>query len=172
MRVQMMWYCATDEIMRATLMCVSVEVVIGVRIVQCHAIINVAIGVRVMHYHAIIDVVIGVRASNHVQSTIMNFPLLVPILILLSDCINSSSLFLSPFCTHFCTAKICHLRCGIYRSRSCSTTAIGVQSGSFRLGSRGLHNDLLDAVLEPLKLESELPWMERHCCNEPSSVWQ
>ena len=31
--------------------------------------------------------------SNHVQSTIMNFPLLVPILILLSDCINSSSLF-------------------------------------------------------------------------------
>ena len=31
--------------------------------------------------------------SNHVQSTIMIFPLLVPILILLSDCINSSSLF-------------------------------------------------------------------------------
>ena len=31
--------------------------------------------------------------SNHVQSTIMNFPLLVPILNLLSDCINSSSLF-------------------------------------------------------------------------------
>ena len=30
--------------------------------------------------------------SNHVPSTIMNFPLLVPILILLSDCINSSSL--------------------------------------------------------------------------------
>ena len=30
--------------------------------------------------------------SNHVSSTIMNFPLLVPILILLSDCINSSSL--------------------------------------------------------------------------------
>ena len=31
--------------------------------------------------------------SNHVPSTIMNFPPLVPILILLSDCINSSSLF-------------------------------------------------------------------------------
>ena len=31
--------------------------------------------------------------SNHVPSTIMNFPLLVPILILLSDCINSKSLF-------------------------------------------------------------------------------
>ena len=75
----------------------SVEVIIGVRIVQCHAIMNVVIGVRVMQYHAIIDVVIGVpryalSPSNHVQSTIMNFPLLVPILILLSDCINSSSL--------------------------------------------------------------------------------
>ena len=31
--------------------------------------------------------------SNHVQSTIMNFPLLVPILILLSGCINSSVVF-------------------------------------------------------------------------------
>ena len=30
---------------------------------------------------------------NHVQSTIMNFPLLVPILNLLSACTNSSSLF-------------------------------------------------------------------------------
>ena len=52
---------------------------------------------------------------NHVQSTIMNFPLLVPILILLSDCINSSSFFLAAiFCAHFCTAKTRHLRCGIY----------------------------------------------------------
>ena len=32
-------------------------------------------------------------SRNHVQSTIKNCPLLVPILILLSDCINSSSLF-------------------------------------------------------------------------------
>ena len=47
--------------MRATLMWVSVEVVVGVRIVQCHAIMNVVIGVRVTQYHAIIDVVIGVR---------------------------------------------------------------------------------------------------------------
>ena len=31
--------------------------------------------------------------SNHVQSTILNLPLLVPILLLLLDCINSSSLF-------------------------------------------------------------------------------
>ena len=31
--------------------------------------------------------------SNHVPSTIMKFPLLVPMLILLSDCINLSSLF-------------------------------------------------------------------------------
>ena len=36
--------------MRATLMWVSVEVVVGVRIVQCHAIMNVVIGVRVMQY--------------------------------------------------------------------------------------------------------------------------
>ena len=34
--------------MRATLMWVSVEVVVGVRIVQCHAIMDVVIGVRVM----------------------------------------------------------------------------------------------------------------------------
>ena len=37
------------------------EVVSGVRIVQCHAIIDVVIDVRVMQCHAIIDVVIGVR---------------------------------------------------------------------------------------------------------------
>ena len=43
-RVQMMWHCATDETMRAmraTLMWVSVEVVVGVRIVQCHVIMDV-----------------------------------------------------------------------------------------------------------------------------------
>ena len=32
-------------------------------------------------------------SRNHIQVTVMNFSLLVPILILLSDCINSSSLF-------------------------------------------------------------------------------
>ena len=44
--------------MRATLMWVSVEVVSGVRIVQCHAIIDVVVDVRVMLCHATIDVVI------------------------------------------------------------------------------------------------------------------
>ena len=85
------------ETVRATLMWMSVEVVSGVRIVQCHANIDVVIDVRVMKCHAIIDVVIGVRVMlcHQVidQSTIMNFPLRVPILILLSCCINSSSLF-------------------------------------------------------------------------------
>ena len=47
--------------MRATLMWMSVEVVSGVRIVQCHTIMDVVIDVRVMQCHAIIDVVIGVR---------------------------------------------------------------------------------------------------------------
>ena len=63
------------------------HVVIGVRIVPCyHAIMDVVIGVRVMQcYHAIM--------SNSAFSTILNFPLLVPILNLLSGCINSSSLF-------------------------------------------------------------------------------
>ena len=42
-------------------MWISVEVVSGVRIVQCHAIIDVVIDVRVLHCHAIIDDVIGVR---------------------------------------------------------------------------------------------------------------
>ena len=71
------------------------EVVVGVRIVQCHAIMDVVIGVQ---YHAIIRCCHwrqrhALSPSNHVQSTIMIFPLLVPNLILLSDCINSSSLF-------------------------------------------------------------------------------
>ena len=49
------------QTMRAQALWMSVEVVVGVPIVQCHAIMNVVIGVRVMQYHAIIDVVIGVR---------------------------------------------------------------------------------------------------------------
>ena len=61
--------------MRATLMWVSVEVVVGVRIVQCHAIMDVVIGVRVTQYHAIIDVVIGVRVMLCHQA-IMFRPLL------------------------------------------------------------------------------------------------
>ena len=63
--------------MRATLMWVSVEVVSGVRIVQCHAIIDVVIDVRVMQCHAIIDVVIGVRvmllSPSHRQFWIFHF---------------------------------------------------------------------------------------------------
>ena len=96
-------------------MWMSVEVVSGVRIVQCHAIMDVVIDVRVMQCHAIIDVVIGVRVmlchqsmdvvisvrvmlchqaiGNSGFSTFLNFPLRVQILILLSSCINSSSLF-------------------------------------------------------------------------------
>ena len=50
--------------MRATLMWMSVKVVSGVRIVQCHAIIDVVIDVRVMQCHAIIDVVIDVRVMQ------------------------------------------------------------------------------------------------------------
>ena len=42
----------------------SVEVVVRVRIVQCHAIIDVVIQVRVMQCHAIIVVVIGVRVME------------------------------------------------------------------------------------------------------------
>ena len=98
--------------MRATLIWMPVEVVSGVRIVQCHAImdvvidvrvmrcpaiINVVIGVRVMEFHASIDIVIGVRVmlchqaiNNSGFSTFLNFPLRVQILILLSSCSNSS----------------------------------------------------------------------------------
>ena len=47
---------------------------------------DVVIGVRVMLCHQVID--------NSGFSTFLNFPLRVPILILLSCCINSSSLFL------------------------------------------------------------------------------
>ena len=45
------------QTMRAQALWMSVEVVVGVRIVQCHAIMKVVIGVRVMNCHAIIDVV-------------------------------------------------------------------------------------------------------------------
>ena len=78
----------------------SVEVVSGVCIVQCHAIIDVVIGVRVMLCHQAMDDVIGVRVrlchqaiDNSGFSIFQNFPLRVTILILLSCCINSSYLF-------------------------------------------------------------------------------
>ena len=78
----------------------SVEVVSGVRIVPCHAIIDVVIDVRVMQCHASMDVVIDVRVvlcdqatDNSGFSTFLNFPLRGQLLILLSCCINSSSLF-------------------------------------------------------------------------------
>ena len=51
----------------------SVEVVSGVCIVRCHAVVNVVIGVRVMEFHASIDVVIGVRVVLCRQA--INFPL-------------------------------------------------------------------------------------------------
>ena len=63
----------------------SVEVVSGVRIVQCHASMDVVIDVRVVLCH---------RAIDHSGfSTFLNFPLRVQILILSSSCIHSSSLF-------------------------------------------------------------------------------
>ena len=78
----------------------SVEVVSGVRVMQCHASMDVVIGVRVMQCHASMDVVIGVRVvlchqaiDNSGFSNFLNFPLRVQILILSSSCVNSSSLF-------------------------------------------------------------------------------
>ena len=98
-----MHVCADDvktrqtERMRTMLMWMSVEVVSGVRIVQCHAIIDVVIDIRVMECHASMDVVIGVRDVLCQQtidfSTFLNFPLRAQILILFSCCSNSSSLF-------------------------------------------------------------------------------
>ena len=44
---------------------------------------------------------------------ILFFPLRVQILILLSDCINSSSLFPVVLLHTFCTEEIRHLKCGI-----------------------------------------------------------
>ena len=64
------------------------EVVIDVRVMQCHAVIDVVIGVRVMLCHHAID--------NSGFSTFLIFPLRVQILIMLSCCINSSSLFPVP----------------------------------------------------------------------------
>ena len=96
-------------------------VVVGVRIVQCHAIMNVVFGVRVMQYHAIIDVVIGVRVM--LCHAIMFNPLLwiSHFLSQFSSCCQTVSihhhLSLWPFCAHFCTAKTRHLRCGIYTPR-------------------------------------------------------
>ena len=91
----------------------SVEVVSGERIVQCHATIDVVIDVRVMQCHASMDVVIGVRVmlchkaiDNSGFSTFLNFPLRVQIIILLSSCSNSSSLFpVAILCTHFALRK-------------------------------------------------------------------
>ena len=51
----------------------SVEVVAGVRIVRCHAIIDVVIDVRVVECHASMDVVIGVHVVVCHQA--INFPL-------------------------------------------------------------------------------------------------
>ena len=63
-------------------MCMSVEVVSGVRIVHCQAIKDVVIDVRVMECHGRMDVVIGVRVVLRHQSidlsgfsTLLNFPL-------------------------------------------------------------------------------------------------
>ena len=88
-------------------MWMSVDVVSGVRIVQCHAIIDVAIGVRVMLCHQAMD--------KSGFSTFLNFPLRVQF----SSCRHAVLIHhhfsVEPFCAHFCTAKTCHLRCGIYR---------------------------------------------------------
>ena len=76
------------QTMRAQALWISVVVVVGVRIVQCHAIIDVVIDVRVMQCHASMDVVIGVRVVLCHQA--LNFPVRVQILNLLSCCTNSS----------------------------------------------------------------------------------
>ena len=67
-----------------TLMWISVEVVSGVRIVQCHAIIDIVFDVCVMQCHAVIDVVIDVRVmlcheviDNSGFSTLTNFDLVI-----------------------------------------------------------------------------------------------
>ena len=49
------------ERMRAVLMWMSVEVLSGVRIVQCHASKNVVIYVHVMEFYANLDVVIDIH---------------------------------------------------------------------------------------------------------------
>ena len=61
MRMQMMCHCGQEEkrqcaqTMRAQALWISVEVVVGVRIMQCHANIDVVIGVRVMLCHQSVD---------------------------------------------------------------------------------------------------------------------
>ena len=54
MRVRMMYRQDKTRLCALTLMWMSVEVVSGVRIVQCHAIMDVVIDVRVMQCHAIL----------------------------------------------------------------------------------------------------------------------
>ena len=74
-RVRMMYRQDKTRLCAPPLMWMSVEMVVGVRVVQCHAIMNVVIGVRVMQYHAITDVVIGVRVMLCHQPIMFN-PLL------------------------------------------------------------------------------------------------
>ena len=112
-----------QDYLRKCALC-SVDVDSGERIVRCHASINVVIGVRVMEFHAIIHVVIGVRVmlchqaiDNSGFSTFLNFPLRAQILILISSCINSSSLFPCSHFVHTCTAKTRHVRCCLYTHR-------------------------------------------------------
>ena len=125
------------ETARATLVWMSVEVVSGVRIVQCHAIIDVVIDVRVMLCHHAMDVVIGVRVmlchqaiDNSGFSTFLNFPLRVQILILLSSCMLSSSLFPVAIFVHTFAPRKRHFRCGIYKKRHHITTKTVVLSAS------------------------------------------
>ena len=69
----------------------SVDVVAGVRIVRCHAIMNDVIDVRVVECHANIHVVIGIRVVLcHPLIDFSGFSLRAQILILLSCCSNSS----------------------------------------------------------------------------------
>ena len=71
----------------------SMEVVVGVRIVQCHAIIDVVIGVRVMEYHAIIDVVIGIRVMLCHEAIMFNpLLLIVHFLSQFSSCCHAVSI--------------------------------------------------------------------------------
>ena len=124
--------------MRATLMWISVEVVSGVRIVQCHAIIDVVIDVRVMQCHAIIDVVIGVRVMLCHQaidksgfSTFLNFPLYVP-------CNQAASFIITFPCVHFVPTfapRKRHLKCGIYM--------VGMQNYSHTISTHILRTALV-----------------------------
>ena len=59
--------------MRTTLMWMSVEVVAGVRIVQCHALKDFVSHLRFMECHASMDVVIGVRVV--ICHQVKDFPL-------------------------------------------------------------------------------------------------